>query len=266
MPRATIGRFSEQMLLKGANTMKNHTVCVSCLVLALLMVGPAAAAPKDEGSAPAEDAARQATLQQRIDAVEDELDQAPDDPALRTRLAKLLHLKGVAGDAAATRRSRKLLRALLEADPDDATLRAYLGSNDLIRASRTWAVWKKGEITKAGLKRLDAAAAAEQDNVEVRFIRGMSLLGLPDWMEQRAKAETDLAWVADRAEQAVAKDELAPFMAASALLNHGRVRQEAGDSDDAEAAWRQAVRLAPDSEAGQEAQALLDGTDAGETG
>jgi len=225
----------------------------------LVLTAPAHAAPKEEGSAPAADTERQATLQQRIDAVEDELDKSPDDTALRTELAKLLHLKGVAGDTAATKRSRKLLEDLAEADPENAVLQAYLGSNDLIRASRTWAVWKKGEITKAGVKRLEAAVDAAEDNVEVRFIRGMSLLGLPEWMEQRAKAEADLAWVAKRADDAAASGELEPFMAASALLHHGRLLAAAGEAEAAHTAWERAVALAPDSEAGQEAQALLDG-------
>lgn len=225
----------------------------------LLLSAPApAAAARDQGSAPAEDAERQATLQQRIDAVEQELEKSPDDTALRTRLAKLLHLKGVAGDTAATKRSRKLLTELREADPDNAVLQAYLGSNDLIRASRTWAVWKKGEITKAGLKRLDAAADANEENVEVRFIRGMSLLGLPQWMERRSKAEADLAWVAQRAEEAVEAGDLAGFMAASALLNHGRVLDAAGEAEQARAAWERAAALAPASEAGEEAKAILE--------
>ncbi len=227
------------------------------VLLGLLPLSLAAATPKDQGNAPTEDAARQATLQGRIDAVEAELKTSPDDASLRREQAKLLHLKGVAGDTKATTRSGKLLAELIKADDDDATLRAYLGSNHLIRASRTWAVWKKGEQTKAGLEMLDDAVAAEAENIEVRFIRGMSLLGLPQWMERRAMAEADLAWVAERAEQAVAADELAPFMAASALLNHGRVRSAAGDPDVARAAWELAAKLAPDSKAGQEAQALL---------
>lgn len=218
----------------------------------------AAAPPKDRGTAPAEDAQRQATLQERIDAVENELKASPKDTALRGELAKLLHLKGVAGDTAATSRSGKLLAELAKADPDDAALAAYLGSNQLIRASRTWAVWKKGELTKAGLKMLDDAVAADEQNVEVRFIRGMSLRGLPEWMERRAMSEADLAFVAERAAESVASGELAPFMAASALLNHGRAQAAADKPDAARAAWEQAVHLAPDSQAGQEAQALLD--------
>ena len=79
---------------------------------------------------------------------------------------------------------------------------AYSGSLELLEAARTWAVWKKHTLSQEGLAQMDSAVNAAPDNLEARFVRALTTWHLPFFFHRKAQAESDLAAIAPRAEQA----------------------------------------------------------------
>ena len=187
--------------------------------------------------------------QQLLQAVEEE----PGDWSTRLDLARFLHMQGVAGNRKDSEQALGMLEHLVDERSEDPLALAYLGSAVLISAARTWAVWKKGRLAKEGIEMLDSAVELDPANLEVRFMRGASLRGLPAFFGQSERAEEDLAWVAERAVAASRSGHLEPSLGAAALFFHGERLDRQGDRNAAGRAWREAVDLAPGSRAGRDA-------------
>src|SRR5215203_590652 len=81
--------------------------------------------------------------------------QAPADTALS--LARERYYQAVDGDKGALPQAIRLWKDLRAAQPNNATVLAYSGSTQLLEASNTMAVWKKGNLSKDGLALLDEA-------------------------------------------------------------------------------------------------------------
>src|SRR5690606_25785615 len=113
--------------------------------------------------------------------------------------AKSLFFQAVAGDREALARATAFFEQAQREDPSQPSLRAYFGASQLLNAAAATWPWEKGRLAREGLVLLDQAVAVAPEDLEVRFIRGMTSYRLPRFMKRRNVAEFDLAKVASQA-------------------------------------------------------------------
>jgi hypothetical protein len=218
------------------------------LLIALALLAPLAAGKMN-------DQAYHEHLAERVEQRRAVLAASPQDAEAQQSLASALYYLGVAEDQAKPlKEAEQLFARLHDADPDDALVRAYLGSLALKKAKRVWAPWKKGELSKRGIMLLDAAVEAAPEDPHVRFVRAATTYHLPKEFERRDQTRADFAWLAARAEQQVGRGALPAELAAAALVRYATLVDDAAGRKLA----RRAVQLAPESHAAWEAQRLLD--------
>jgi tetratricopeptide (TPR) repeat protein len=188
--------------------------------------------------------------------------QAPN-PSYAQRLAsaRAAYFKDLEGDHVAHDQARQQFAALAKERPGDAVVQAYLGSLDLLDAARTWAFWNKHVLSQQGLRELDAAVDQDPASLEARFIRAATTWHLPFFFHRREQAEIDLAYIAPRAAEAVAKGTLPPQLGAAALDYYGQVLSDKSDHTAARDAYQAAVRIDQSSPGGQDASRRLKQTD-----
>ena len=234
---------------------------LTLLLLVLLSGGSPVAAGEPGEAAPRsvrEDQRR--LLDARVDAAKQATAERPDEPAALLDLAQALHFRGLpafGGAADDTDAAAALLEALHAADPAAPLPAAYLGSVRLVQSARARMPWSKGKLATAGGELLQAAITAAPDDPQVRYVRGVSTIDLPERFGVREQARADLAAVAGLLAAAADEGRLDPWLAASAMLHHGHQLQQQGDDAAARAAWRVAVDHWPDTPAALQAKALL---------
>jgi tetratricopeptide (TPR) repeat protein len=175
----------------------------------------------------------------------------------RLNAARVAYFKDLQGDHEAHAQARELFSTLVQEQPNDAVVQAYIGSLDLLDAARTWAFWNKHTLSQQGLRELDQAVQQDPTNLEARFIRAATTWHLPFFFHRREQAESDLAYIAPRASEAVAKGTLAPQLGAAALDYYGQVLSEKSDHTAARNAYEAAVRIDQASPGGQDASRRL---------
>lgn len=181
------------------------------------------------------------------------------DFSTRLALAKFLHFEGVDGNTEAAERAREMFTRLASEQPHDPLVLVYLGSAYLLAAQHTAALWKKGVLSKEGLVLLDRAVSLAPDDLEVRFVRGVSTYHLPFFFRRAGEAEEDFMWVTARALPAIETGRLDPKIASAAFFFDGECRAQRGDELGARASWRTAIAIAPKSRAGRDAVQRLRG-------
>ena len=178
----------------------------------------------------------------------------PTDEETRGRS---LFYEAVDGDRAALAEASKVWSRLHAADVSNACALAYHGACQALAARTALWPWEKARLVRDGLAALDravAASAADAAELEVRFLRGMTLYRMPPMVDRSKEAPADLAYVAERAEQAVHDGRLSPRIAAAALYHFGEICDRSGDVAAATDAWERAVGIAPDSPPGRAAR------------
>ncbi len=177
--------------------------------------------------------------------------------AERLASARSAYFRDVGGEHDADAAARQQFNALHRDHPNDPVVSAYSGSLELLEAARTWALWKKHMLSQEGLAEMDAAVSAAPDNLEARFVRALTTWHLPFFFHRKAQAESDLAAIAPRAEQASRSGVLPPPLAAAALDYYGQVLAGREDRSGAQRAFEAALRVDPKSPGGQDARKRL---------
>ncbi len=167
--------------------------------------------------------------------------------------ARTAYYADLEGDRDADADARRRFAALARQRPQEAALKAYLGSLELLDAARTWAVWRKHTLSQEGLSAMDAAVEANPGDLEARFVRALTTWHLPFFFHRKQQAEADLAILAPRAEQAARAGELPPPLAAAALDYWGQVLAGRSQTEDARNAYLAAVRVDRGSPGGTDA-------------
>jgi len=181
----------------------------------------------------------------------------PDNFAQRLTEARKQYFADLQGDKAAGSKARTSFAGLSLDYPGNAVVEAYCGSLELLDAARTWAVWEKGKLANEGLSKLDQAVSRAPDDLEARFIRAASTWHLPFFYKRREQSANDFAFIAPRAEAAVAKGTLPTELAAAALDYYGQVLADRSDSHGAKQAFEAAVRVDETSPGGRDAMKRL---------
>lgn len=238
-------QYSEQNRIK---TWSRAYGALVVMVLAFVMFGADALAQDAEPE----------TLEDKAQRLEKAYAENPDDLGIKFELAKATHYLSIAGDSDAGERAEVLLLELTEAQPDDPVVTAYYGSARLMKAARTWVVWKKGELAKEGITLMNEAVEAAPKNPEIRFLRGASTYHLPGWFGLTQQAEGDFAILVETAEDDAEAGRLDPELAAAAFFHQALILEDAGKDQEAIEAWKMAAELAPHSRAGQDAEKELE--------
>jgi hypothetical protein len=171
--------------------------------------------------------------------------------------ARQQYFAGLQGNHVAATQARAGFAALSREYPGNPVVNAYSGSLELLDAARTWAIWDKRRLANEGLGKMDQAVNRAPSDLEVRFIRAASAWHLPFFFKRREQAADDFAFVAPRAEAAVAKGTLPPELAAAALDYYGQVLIDRSDNHGAKQAFEAAVRIDSTSPAGRDASKRL---------
>lgn len=176
----------------------------------------------------------------------------------KTDRAKLMAAKeffyaAVAGDRPALARARQALNELGGGESSDPEVIGYLGACELLQAARAVLPWDKANLARDGLALEDRAVAEAPQDLEVRFLRGVTNYQLPRFMGRWNQATHDLATVAAVAEREAATGRLDRRAAAADLDYHGKVLEESYDAIGAIDAWRAASRVDADSPGGRDA-------------
>lgn len=171
--------------------------------------------------------------------------------------ARQRYYEAVEGNQDALDESRNLLHKLRTKNPKDSLILAYLGSTLLLEAARAVAPWRKGRLAKEGLRMLDEAVKQSPENLDVRFLRGVSTSHLPSFFKRAQQSAEDFAWLAPRAPDAVATGRLDARLGAACLYHHGLALEKAGNLTGARTAWQETVRLGPGTRAAADARKKL---------
>jgi hypothetical protein len=171
--------------------------------------------------------------------------------------ARAQYFADLQGDRAAAGKARVSFAALAKDFPGNSVVDAYSGSLELLDAARTWAIWDKRRLANEGLEKMDQAVNRAPGDLEARFIRAASTWHLPFFYKRREQAASDFAFIAPRAEAAVAKGSLPPELAAAALDYYGQVLIDRSDSHGAKQAFEAAVRIDGSSPGGRDAMKRL---------
>ena len=175
--------------------------------------------------------------------------------ASRERLAqaKDLFYAAVAGNRDALPRSIEMLNDMGGRRSANPQVVAYFGAAELLEAARSPFFWEKAALGRDGMDLEDRAVAAAPDDLEVRFLRGVTNYQMPRFLGRFDLAQADLAYVARFAEQAANAGQLDRRAAAADLDYHGKGLEQRYDAAGAIAAWRAACRVESDSPGGRDA-------------
>jgi hypothetical protein len=170
---------------------------------------------------------------------------AATQPAFKTQLtqAKDLFYRAVAGDADVLPEARQILDSLGGGDSPDMQVVVYTGAVSLLQAKHATLPWEKVGLAHAGLDMEDRAVAGAPDDLEVRFLRGVTNYELPEFIGRHATGVSDLAAVAEVAEQAAREQRLDSRAAAAALDYHAKSLEADYKVEEAQVEWEAAVRV-----------------------
>ncbi|HEY8668011.1 MAG TPA: hypothetical protein VIL86_15270, partial [Tepidisphaeraceae bacterium] len=180
---------------------------------------------------------------------------AATQPSFKQRLteAKDLFYRSVAGDRDALPEGQKILQELGGGESPDPQVVAYTAAAELLEANRASMPWDKVRLAREGLALQDKAVASAPDNLEVRFLRGVTDFQMPEYLGRHDMGVADLAAVAEVAEQASRTGRLDKRAAAASLVYHGKALEQQFRIPEAIAAWQAAIRISPDSPGGIDA-------------
>lgn len=180
-------------------------------------------------------------------------------PTEQTKLAeaKDFFYQSVAGDRAALPKAKQLLEELGGGNAADPQIVAYTGAAMLLQASRTANFFEKSALGHQGMELEDRAVAEAPQDLEVRFLQGVTFYQLPPFLGRKQTAIDDLSEVARVAEAAAKSGKLDPRAAAADLVYYGKIREENYDAAGAIAAWRTAIQIDPDGQAARDARKHL---------
>lgn len=167
--------------------------------------------------------------------------------------AKDLFYTAVAGNHDDIEPALQLLDGLGGRQSSSAEVVAYLGAVELLKANVSPWIWEKASLAHDGLALEDRAVNQAPDNLEVRFLRGVTNYQLPHFLGRMSTAESDIADVSRVAEQAAREGRLDRRAAAAALDVQGKILEQRYEIAPAIEAWRAAIRIDPAGSGGRDA-------------
>ena len=139
--------------------------------------------------------------------------------------ASALHQRALVGDETAVDRAIEFLESRLAREPDDALLRAYLGSAYTLKA-RDAAPWRKRRWVERGIETLDAAVERDPQDPEVRLVRAANAYNLPRAAGRYEIAAADFAFLLEALDE---RDASEPAFERSVTFHAGTFALRQGE-------------------------------------
>ncbi|MGB9005250.1 MAG: tetratricopeptide repeat protein [Candidatus Aminicenantales bacterium] len=183
----------------------------------------------------------------QVEDIESRLKKDPDNKTLLLELGRLYHnLAFQKNDGRAIEEGDRHLTRLLVIDPENAAAMVYLGSIKTLKAQSCQdRPWEAMEFLQEGFTLMDKAVQIAPAQAEVRFLRAVNSVNVPEAFGRLSVALEDFK----------ALDELAqnnPSCLSRGMLSashyfYGLALLKIGDTDEAAKAFRRAVDTDPQS-------------------
>jgi len=148
-----------------------------------------------------------------------------------------LHDLGVKGDQEAVQKARRMFEEIWSENPDHHLAEAYLGSATALLGRDHPNLDEKFRLAVEGLKLLDSAVSKDENNVEIRILRGHVCFNLPEmYFHRLATAVEDFEFLISgyrRNKRVFSKEFYLETM-----FNLGSAYKQLGRSEEAEAVWK----------------------------
>jgi len=119
----------------------------------------------------------------------------PSDVTARLALGQIYLERAVLGSAEALDAALEQLDAIVRIEPRQALARANRGFAWVLQAGDDDTTAGQLRLARRGIGEIDAAVALAPENVAVRLVRAINAYQMPRWMERRAIADLDFAWL-----------------------------------------------------------------------
>ena len=185
-------------------------------------------------------------LDGQVDEWEEQLKVSPDNQALLLNLGRYYHDASSEGNGTALSRAEECLSNLLNLDPDNALALVYFGSVLTMKARDAGSSWDAMEYLEIGFSKMDEAVILAPNEAEVRLLRGINSLHIPEEFQRLYLAVEDFRAIEDlisNSDQDQGNEFLLPY-----YFYFGEALAKNGKKNEAIAKWEKVCSLDPQSE------------------
>jgi tetratricopeptide (TPR) repeat protein len=181
----------------------------------------------------------------QLAALEEQLKGDPKNTALLFKVGDLCHDEGARDNAKAVLLAEKYFRRLLALDEKNAKGMALLGSVLTMRARD--AFWPKTRLdyVKHGLKTMDAAVQLAPDDADVRLVRALNNIEMPNFLKRDEIARNDFEWIWEKVQ--ARPEKYTSDLKQNAALHYGLILQKNKRLEEAKQVWKKGVEIEPAS-------------------
>lgn len=195
------------------------------------------------------------TLYAQVEELENQLKLDPDNQELLLNLGRHYHDTAGEEEDTALIRAEEYLSKLLKLDPINALALVYFGSVMTMKARDAGSPWDAMDYLKSGFSRMDKAVILAPNEAEVRLIRGINSLHIPEEFQRQYLALEDFQAIENlisNSDQDWEKKFLLPY-----YFYFGEALAKKGKSIEAAEKWKNVCTLDPESEYASQARQRL---------
>lgn len=193
--------------------------------------------------------------QNKVLELESLLEEDPQNTKLCMELAIIYHGKAADGEKQAIEKAEPLFKKILDAEPNNAEVRAWYGSLLTIKGREDWFPPAKLFYVIQGIQQMDRAVELSPDSTSVRLVRGHTSVALPYAFGRNNVAIKDFEYLLTLDESKPGQFDANTL--AGIYLDLGKAYSQGGDKDKARENWQKAMDIAPGSKEAVEANSLL---------
>ncbi len=135
--------------------------------------------------------AQNPAIQTQIQNLEQQLKLTPTNAKIHLNLGKLHYKLVMSGEKKYLKIAIGYLKKAIKLDPKNSTIHCWYGSAIVMKAKYSKIPPMKAYYVIAGLEEMDKAIELEANNIENRFIRGQTCLGIPSFFNRTNTAIED---------------------------------------------------------------------------
>ena len=199
----------------------------------------------------------QMTVTAQVADWEARIQQEPENVDLLLYLGRHYHDEGGTSSVKnAVKKAEDYLSRLLEIEPGHPVALVYIGSVYTMKARDTFLPWNKMKHMKKGFSRMDKAVDLAPHHPEVRLIRGINSVNVPDMFSRLSLAMEDFEAIEKiQSEKSV---ELNSSFLLPYTYYHGLVLKKSGKSDEAKMKFQKVLEIDAESPYAQRASKALE--------
>ncbi|MBN2244629.1 MAG: hypothetical protein JW755_02170 [Candidatus Aminicenantes bacterium] len=186
---------------------------------------------------------------------EEQLKGDPDNQELLLNLGRYYHDAASDGDGTSLSCAEEYLSTLLNLDPDNALALVYYGSVLTMKARDASSPWDAMDYLESGFFKMDKAVILAPNEPEVRLLRGINSLHIPEEFQRLYLALEDFGAIEElisNSDQDWGNEFLLPY-----YFYFGEALTKNGQENEAAAKWEKICSLDPQSKFAQLAKQRL---------